>query len=262
MGAAALQGGLMINADAATQAAGSAIGAGYGSDYLDWKKWGQADFGRLTNSERAYFRAEIKRSKKILPKGTNVLEVGFGNGSFLAFAREQEWNVFGTEVNQELVGTARKSGFNVAHAADLSGFPDDSFELIVAFDVLEHLPHSAIVDFMLDVKRVLKPGGHFIARCPNGDSPFGLVNQNGDVTHVTSIGRGKARYFATRADLEMIYLGGEAEPIWGTSALDMAQRAVALPIKAMVNLCTNAIIYKSNVAFCSKNLTLVYKRRA
>ena len=252
----------MIDANAATQAAGPAIGAGYGSDYLDWKKWGQAGFGSLTKSDRTYFNAEIKRSKKAFPKGTNVLEVGFGNGSFLAFARQQEWNVVGTEVNQELVGAARQGGFNVAHTADLSAFPDDSFELIVAFDVLEHMPQGAIVDFMLDVKRVLKPGGHFIARCPNGDSPFGLVNQNGDVTHITSIGRGKARYFATRADLELIYVGGEAEPIWGTSALDMAQRAIGLPIKAMVNICTNAIIYKSNVAFCSKNLTLVYKRSA
>jgi hypothetical protein len=60
--------------------------------------------------------------------------------------------------------------------------------------------------------------------------------------------------------MELIYLGGEAEPIWGTNALDMAQRAIGLPVKTMVNICTNAIIYKSNVAFCSKNLTLVYKR--
>ncbi len=250
----------MINANAATQAAGSAVGAGYGSAYLDWKKWEQAAFGSLTKSERAYFTAEIKRAKKTFPKDTNVLEVGFGNGSFLAFAREQEWNVFGTEVNEELVGAARKGGFNVAHTADLSDLADGSFELIVAFDVLEHMPQDAIVDFMLDVRRVLKPGGRFIARCPNGDSPFGLVNQNGDVTHVTSIGRGKARYFATRADLELIYVGGEAEPIWGTGALEMAQRAVGLPIKAMVNICTNAIIYKSKVAFCSKNLTMVYQR--
>ncbi len=252
----------MINAHAATQAAGSTVGAGYGSDYVDWKKWDEAAFGALTKSERSYFSAELKRARTTFPKGTNVLEVGFGNGNFLAFAREQEWNVSGTEVNKELVAAASKAGFNVAHAADLSGFADDSFELVVAFDVLEHIPQSAIVDFMLDVKRVLKPGGRFIARCPNGDSPFGLVNQNGDVTHVTAIGRGKARYFATRTDLELIYLGGEAEPIWGTSARDMAQRAIGLPIKAMVNICTNAIIYNANVAFCSKNLTLVYKRAA
>jgi len=248
-------------AHAATQAAGPAVGADYGSDYLGWKKWDRAAFGSLTKSERAYFSAEIKRSGRTFPKGANVLEVGFGNGSFLAFAREREWDVFGTEVNEDLVAAARKNGFDAAHSADLSALPDDSFDLIVAFDVLEHMPHDAIVDFMLDAKRVLKPGGHFIARCPNGDSPFGLVNQNGDVTHMTSIGRGKARYFATRTDLDLISLGGEAEPIWGASALDMAQRAIGLPIKAMVNVCTNAIIYKSNVAFCSKNLTLVYKRR-
>jgi SAM-dependent methyltransferase len=252
----------MINANAATQASGSNIGAGYGSDYLDWKKWENDAFGMLTKSEKAYFCAEIKRAKKAFPKGTNVLEIGFGNGSFLAFARQQEWNIFGTEVNVELVETARKRGFNVAHSADLSAFPNDSVELVVAFDVLEHITQNAIVDFMLDVKRILKPGGRFIARCPNGDSPFGLVNQNGDITHVTAIGRGKARYFATKTDMGLIYVGGEAEPIWGTNALEMAQRAIGLPIKTMVNICTNAIIYKSNVAFCSKNLTLVYERNA
>ncbi len=250
----------MTYADVAKQDAVRAIGAGYGTDYLDWKKWGGQAFGTLTKSERSYFCAELKRTGRTFPSGSNVLEIGFGNGSFLTFARQRDWNVSGTEVNAELVDSARKAGFNVAHAATLADYPDDSFELVVAFDVLEHIPQESIVEFMLDVKRVLKEGGRFIARCPNGDSPFGLVNQNGDVTHVTAIGRGKARYFATRTDMDLIFAGGEAEPIWGTSAADMLPRTIGLPIKTIVNAFTSAIIYQANIAFCSKNLTLVYKK--
>ncbi len=250
----------MTNASAAQQAPDPTIGSGYGKDYLNWRKWGNGTFGALTRSEKSYFSAEIKRCKRTFPKGTNVLEIGFGNGSFLTFARQQDWNVFGTEVNGELVNAARDAGFDVAHAETISDFPDGSCELVVAFDVLEHVAQDLIVDFMLDVKRVLKPGGCFIARCPNGDSPFGLVNQNGDITHITAIGRGKARYFATRTDMELVYLGGEAEPILGTSTFDMVQRTIGLPIKTLVNVCTSAIIYQSNVAFCSKNLTLIYKK--
>jgi 2-polyprenyl-3-methyl-5-hydroxy-6-metoxy-1,4-benzoquinol methylase len=255
-------GDFMTNANAAQQAPASAIGTAYGNDYLNWKKWGNDAFGTLTKSERSYFSAEIKRLKKTLAKGASVLEIGFGNGSFLKFARLQEWNVSGTEVNVELVNAAKAAGFNAAHAETLADFPDQSFDLVVAFDVLEHIAQDSIVDFMLDVKRVLKPGGHFIARCPNGDSPFGLVNQNGDITHITAIGRGKARYFATKTDMELVYLGGEAEPILGTDTFNMVHRTIGLPIKTLVNICTSAIIYQSNVAFCSKNLTLIYKKHS
>jgi 2-polyprenyl-3-methyl-5-hydroxy-6-metoxy-1,4-benzoquinol methylase len=238
------------------------IGAGYGNDYLNWKNWGDSTFGALTRSQRSYFRAEVRRSGVAFPEGSNVLEIGFGNGSFLTFARQQKWNVVGTEVNAELIGAAKAARFSVAHTDNLSEFRDGSFELITAFDVLEHIAQDQIAEFILEIKRILKPGGVFIARCPNGDSPFGLVNQNGDVTHVTVIGRGKARYFAAKTGMELVYLGGEAEPILGTSALDMAIRAIGVPVKKAIDACLNVFVYQSKVAFCSRNLTLIFRKPA
>lgn len=250
----------MSNATVTGPGPAAVIGAGYGNDYLNWKSWGDSNFGALTKSGRSYFRAEVKRSGGAFPQGSNVLEIGFGNGCFLSFARQQGWNAVGTEVNAELVGAAKAEGFSVAHTDNLSQFRDGSFELIAAFDVLEHIAQEQMADFILEIKRILKPGGVFIARCPNGDSPFGLVNQNGDVTHVTVIGRGKARYFAARTGMELVYLGGEAEPILGTDALDMAIRLIGVPVKKAIDACLGVFVYQSKVAFCSKNLTLIFRK--
>ena len=65
-------------------------------------------------------------------------------------------------------------------------------DLVLAFDVLEHVPKAVALGFWRDVMRVLKPGARAVLRFPNGDFPFGLGHQNADVTHVNAIGRGSA----------------------------------------------------------------------
>jgi len=238
----------------------NSIGKDYGDDYLKWKKWEELEFGKLSKSEAAYFAAEISRTKSPIPLNARVLEIGFGNGSFLEFAKRNGWDVCGTEINEALVEIAEKRGFNVEHSQDLSAFSDNGFDLIVAFDVLEHIPQDLLPDFILEIKRILKGNGFFIARFPNGDSPFGLRFQNGDITHITSIGSGKIRYFAARANMEVIFAGGEAQPLIGSSALHCVHRIVTLPIKKAIDLFVNAVFFPRNpIAFCSSNLTLVYK---
>jgi len=143
----------------------------YGDGYLKWKSWENAEFGKLTQVERAYFTAEIKRARHNFPINSNVLEIGFGNGAFLKYARDKNWNVFGTEINEALVKIALRCELNASHSANLSNFNDDFFDLVVAFDVLEHIPQDALPDFLHEIRRVLKKDGFFIARFPNGDSP-------------------------------------------------------------------------------------------
>lgn len=229
-------------------------------NYLKWKSWGGNKFASLSKNENSTFACETSRTKHPLPKNSKVLEVGFGNGSFLAFAKRKEWDVTGTEVNAELVETARSNGFKVELTDTLSIFPDNSFDLIVAFDVLEHIPQDLLPNFIADAKRILKKGGCLIARFPNGDTPFGLLYQNGDITHVTYLGSGKVKYFAAQFDLDIVYLGGEAQSIFDTSLKHAIHRLVALPFKMVINFFVNTIIFPgAKVAFCSPNMTVVYR---
>ena len=52
--------------------------------YMNWKQWVPDEFGSLNSSERKYFKSEIERTGRQFPIGSRVLEIGFGNGAFLA----------------------------------------------------------------------------------------------------------------------------------------------------------------------------------
>ena len=75
----------------------------YDDGYISWKKWGDDKFGKLIAKDISDFAAEISRTKRSFSEGSRVLEVGFGNGSFLAFSKQRNWKVTGTEINKNLI---------------------------------------------------------------------------------------------------------------------------------------------------------------
>ena len=144
---------------------------------------------------------------------SDVVEIGFGNGSFLAYGRLKGWNIIGTELNSGLLEQARRGGFKVIEAEQFGVLPNDAFDPIVAFDVLEHISLDSMEGFLLSLREKLREGGVLLATFPNGDSPLGLPYQNGDVTHVTTLGAGKVWYIARSCGYEVVFVGGQAQPI-------------------------------------------------
>lgn len=234
----------------------------YGNDYLKWKRWdGDFSFGMLKKFSAAYFQAEVRKTKHKFSSGSKVLEIGFGEGAFLTFARQNYWDISCTEINEDLVKVAKKYGYDAHHTDNLSGFDDGIFDLVVAFDVLEHIDQKDLPLLLSEIKRILKTNGFFLARFPNGDSPFGLKNQNGDITHVTTIGSGKISFLVDKVNMKVVFIGGEAEPLCGITFLHFIHRLITLPIKKIINFFINLIFFpRSNVAFSSTNLVLICKK--
>ena len=56
-------------------------------------------------------------------------------------------------------------------------FVDETFDLIVCLWVLEHLRDPAVT--LREVRRVLRPGGHFVFLTPNIRNPLMLANRIG-----------------------------------------------------------------------------------
>lgn len=105
-------------------------------------------------------------------KGRSVLDIGCGGGLLSEALHEDGASVCGVDVSGASIREAQRHArcrelaidYRIADAAALP-FPNASFDIIVASEVLEHV---ADVDTMLDeVARVLKPGGIFLFDTPN-----------------------------------------------------------------------------------------------
>lgn len=97
----------------------------------------------------------------------SVLDVGCGFGEFLNHVR------CARRVGVDLNPDARKYldaaiDFRQTSVCDLGALPDDSFDVVFSSNVMEHLATKPLVEQMLEgIRRVMKPGAHFIAMGPN-----------------------------------------------------------------------------------------------
>lgn len=102
--------------------------------------------------------------------GKTILDLGCGAGYGTALLAEQGVSAHGIDIAPDAVEFARqkysssKIAFSEASATSLP-FPNESFDLITAFEVIEHLEHW---DQMLaEARRLLRPGGIFLVSTPN-----------------------------------------------------------------------------------------------
>lgn len=180
--------------------------------YANWKSWRPADFGTPTDASRAYFKKLWRQFVGHSRQPQNILEIGYGNGQFLGWCRQQGHRVTGVETNKDLLTRARKAGFDSQPSID--EVADAGFDLIVLFDVLEHVPEAGLPAYFQMLRDRLLTGGQIILRTPNGGSPLGLNNQHGDPTHVAILTRNKLKYLARDAGLRIHYCGQDIYPLY------------------------------------------------
>lgn len=114
-----------------------------------------------------------------------VLDIGCAFGSFLA-ALNPEWQRFGVDVSRFATDRAAEAVPGAKFArADIHEIPfAGPFEVITAFDVIEHIPSlEAVAAF---VRSHLVSGGHFVFVVPVYDGVTGPVIRllDKDETHV------------------------------------------------------------------------------
>ena len=125
------------------------------------------------------------------PKQGRVLEVGCGLGHLLDWLVDQ-YEIFGVDINQWALSQARRNipegNFALLSAEDLHAFQDESFRIVIAKHVVEHLPVPERA--VSEMSRVLAPGGLLVLATPNLDSPMRAVKKDRwigykDPTHIS-----------------------------------------------------------------------------
>ncbi len=148
------------------------IGEHYPPSYEPYADTRKGRVGRLL--QRAYAYGMYKRTRYVttaVPQGGRLLDLGCATGTFMAAVRDAGgWQVEGVELIEEVAQAARtRHGVKVfAGTLEQAAFADASFDAVTMWDVLEHL-HDPVAT-LVEVNRILRPGGAVIIRVPNLES--------------------------------------------------------------------------------------------
>jgi 2-polyprenyl-3-methyl-5-hydroxy-6-metoxy-1,4-benzoquinol methylase len=95
--------------------------------------------------------------------GSRILDVGCGRGHLVRALTEVGFDAWGIDLNPNAQEVAGDLNVRTMSAAALE-FGDASFDAVVSFHAIEHIP--PIEKVMLEVARVVKPGGKVLLVYP------------------------------------------------------------------------------------------------
>lgn len=113
------------------------------------------DYGKIVRNTPPIYIQTVIDWLKLNPHDT-VLEVGCNRGEVVAKLSEITPNVYGVDINQEIIENSHNSRLAVADAASLP-FEDNKFTKTFSIHVLEHIPNLKLA--MSELDRVTANGG-------------------------------------------------------------------------------------------------------
>lgn len=226
--------------------------------YAEWKNWHGASAFACSRKDAKYFEGELRGLRL---SGARVLEIGFGNGTFLAWAKARGARLSGTELNEHSVRLGAERGFDVhqGRVAEIARLADERFDLVVMIDVLEHLDDAELRRTLAWVTAHLADDGCCIARFPNAASPFGLGIQHGDLTHRQQLSCDKLRQLGAELGFEVKVCRNQYRS-WARGAPALRQA-----LQRLLRACTERylrFILELREAPLDMNAVAVLRRRA
>jgi SAM-dependent methyltransferase len=155
---------------------------GFGHDLYNAQLHGNF-FERVFHNNRiaTLLRLVMDELESIYPvraSGTRMLDIGCNTGPMLIPLRQQGYNVIGIDVSVDDVKQAERylknynlpcGGLSVADGTQLP-FRDQSFDLVLLIDILEHTEHPQRI--VSEARRLLVPGGIAVATVPWAFHPY------------------------------------------------------------------------------------------
>lgn len=136
-----------------------------------------------------------------------VLEIGAGVGQCQRLLREQtRWTVSGLEPGKPQQEVCQKLGLDVRNAFfdESAGIPSGSFDALLSFHVLEHVPQPA--RFLALANRGLADGGILHLEVPNLTRPGGTFSDFFQLPHLFAFNATTLRNFARCAGFEVLFI--------------------------------------------------------
>ena len=125
---------------------------------------------------------ELERSKIIealIPLGhcKSAIDIGCGPGYFSKVLSDKNWQTVAIDTDSKNIENAAKNAIET-HLGDamsvLTKLPENNYGLVLALEIIEHMPKARAELLLKQIIRVLMPNGRLIISTPNRFSPEGL----------------------------------------------------------------------------------------
>ncbi len=133
----------------------------------------RADYGDLPVEQRyledlGEARRRVERLLPLLGPSMRVLEIGCGTGAFLDAVRPYMEQLQGVEPDRDSkTWIEKRLGLPVVSELEVLRQQEATFDLVVMFHVLEHLPDP--ISFLRSLRELLRVGAKLIIEAPNVD---------------------------------------------------------------------------------------------
>lgn len=136
-------------------------GAENGFGYVDY----DADKEPMTPTFQKYL--DIVYSLGL--KNGKLLDIGAATGFFMNLAEKRGFDVTGVEISDFAAESGRRKNLNIITGDIFSPpFPEQHFDVITMFDVIEHVPDPKAT--LLEARRILKNRGFLVINTPDAQS--------------------------------------------------------------------------------------------
>jgi SAM-dependent methyltransferase len=140
----------------------------YGNEYLSYQLKNETAFfelQKLTFADMGFDRME-KEMKELGEGKPKVLDIGCATGVMLSFLRDRGWQTSGVEISPSAEYARNERGLDV-HRNNLNDcrFPSESFDLVLASHVVEHLNDPLAL--FAELRRIMRHGAYLILITPN-----------------------------------------------------------------------------------------------
>jgi 2-polyprenyl-3-methyl-5-hydroxy-6-metoxy-1,4-benzoquinol methylase len=162
------------------------------SDRIDYTRY----YSKWHSDTPEHIRAMQRFYQRILgpylptDKAIRILDVGCGAGFALKALEDLGYSCLeGIDADQGQILSCQAKQLAVTYTEDSPGFlaqHPSCYDLILALDVIEHIPQASQLLFTRSIQAALKPGGSFICTVPNANSALSSRWRYNDWTHYTS----------------------------------------------------------------------------
>ena len=132
---------------------------------------GDEYFYKVLQKSTNYYREskeEYLLAAEIIKKGSIILDVGCGNGTFKNFVPGCDFT--GLEFSPDAIEEGIKNGVNILNKSiqEYAVLNKNKYDFVTSFQVLEHV--TEIATFIKSCADCVKPGGHLLIAVPSEDS--------------------------------------------------------------------------------------------